>query len=382
MARRNARARRQVESYAHEGKERVNNSSVNQIAPDADRDAGAKTRAHDPHTALHLSWTGKVEHTSFDDGPKDLASTQDSVRTHNPHPTNWYIDAVRLAKALLSLAVMFLALATIPATAQQAVSTFMGPRIAPNQHCSPYERGDYRHIEPFTCAPSRSFYKAKRLVAGIHEEIGYQRTLYCGCPYERKGKSGGDLDRETCGLKARRNDERSDRLEWEHVVTAKQGSKGRACWIEGHPSCVKKNGKRFKGRPCCLKRGVDEAFRVFHNDPHNLFPTGGEINGDRWRWPFGEVRGEVREYGDCDFEVGGKPKRAEVAATARGEVARAILYVKERYGIASNLSQEELERWDRSDPPQAWECRRAALIRERTGMNQPFVERACENRKP
>ena len=82
-----------MESYAHEGKERVNNPPVKQITPDADRDAGAKTRAHDPHIAPHLSWAGKAEHTSFDDGRKDLAATQDSVQTHNPHPTNWCTDA-------------------------------------------------------------------------------------------------------------------------------------------------------------------------------------------------------------------------------------------------------------------------------------------------
>ena len=48
-----------------------------------------------------------------------------------------------------------------------------------------------------------TFAEAKRLLAGIHEDIGHLRTLYCGCPYVRKGRSGGDIDRDACVLDAR-----------------------------------------------------------------------------------------------------------------------------------------------------------------------------------
>ena len=66
MARRTTRARRQVENYAHEGKERVNNPPVGLVTPDTDPDAGAKTWAHDLHIDPYLSWAGKAEHTSFE----------------------------------------------------------------------------------------------------------------------------------------------------------------------------------------------------------------------------------------------------------------------------------------------------------------------------
>ena len=67
MARRNTRARRrQVESYAHEDKERVNNPPVGLVTPDTDPDTGTQTYAHDPHIDPHLSWAGKAEHTSFE----------------------------------------------------------------------------------------------------------------------------------------------------------------------------------------------------------------------------------------------------------------------------------------------------------------------------
>ena len=228
------------------------------------------------------------------------------------------------------------------------------------------------------CAePPDSFRAAKRLLAEVHEAISFERTVYCGCRYDRRGKSGGDLDREACGLKARRNDERSDRLEWEHVVSAWRAGKDRACWKEGHALCVKADGKRFKGRRCCVKRGVDEAFRAFHDDPHNLFPASGEINGHRSNLPFGEVGGEDREYGACDFEVGGEPRVAEPGKFVRGELARAMLYVRDRHGVPLYLWEAKVLEWHRADPPEQWECARAALILERTGLAQPYVEEHC-----
>ena len=222
------------------------------------------------------------------------------------------------------------------------------------------------------------FRVVKQLLAEVHEVIGHEHTLCCGCAYEGKGKSGGDLDREACGLKARRNDKRSDQLEWEHVVSVWRGGKDRACWKEGHALCVKADGRPFKGRRCCMKPGVDEAFRAFHNDPHNLFPASGEINGDRSNLPFGEVKGEDREYGACDFEVGGEPKRAEPGELSRGELARAMLYVRDRHGVPLYLSEAELLEWHRAYLPEPWECARAALIRERTGLAQLYVVNGTE----
>ena len=182
-------------------------------------------------------------------------------------------------------------------------------------------------------SPER-FDAAKRLLAGIHEEISHLNTVYCGCPYVRKGRSGGDVDRRTCDLKARKNEKRSDRVEWEHVVPASWFGRNRTCWTDGHVLCGKnQNGKQLKGRECCLKPGVDPDIQAAHHDPHNLFSAGGEVNGDRSAHPYGNVKGEPRTYGACDFEVGGRPKVAEPGEGVRGELARAMLYMEERYGV-------------------------------------------------
>ena len=65
MARRGGKTNRDIETYAHVGKERANNPPVGLVTPETDRDVGRKTYAHDPHLDPQLVWTGKAEHTSF-----------------------------------------------------------------------------------------------------------------------------------------------------------------------------------------------------------------------------------------------------------------------------------------------------------------------------
>ena len=66
MARRGGKTNRDIENYAHAGKERANNPPVGLVTPETDRDVERKTYAHDPHLDPQLVWTGKAEHTSFE----------------------------------------------------------------------------------------------------------------------------------------------------------------------------------------------------------------------------------------------------------------------------------------------------------------------------
>ena len=66
MAKARAPRKRDIENYAHQGKERVNNPPVGLVTPQTDQDEGCKTYAHDPHLDPRLSWTGKAEHALFE----------------------------------------------------------------------------------------------------------------------------------------------------------------------------------------------------------------------------------------------------------------------------------------------------------------------------
>ena len=66
MAKARAPRKRDIENYAHQGKERVNNPPVGLVTPETDQDAGRKSYAHDPHIDPQLSWAGKAEHSAFE----------------------------------------------------------------------------------------------------------------------------------------------------------------------------------------------------------------------------------------------------------------------------------------------------------------------------
>ncbi len=60
-------AKRKLEHYRHQDKDRANNPPVGLVTPETDRDIGAKrTYAYDPHLDPVLTWAGKAECTSFE----------------------------------------------------------------------------------------------------------------------------------------------------------------------------------------------------------------------------------------------------------------------------------------------------------------------------
>ena len=206
--------------------------------------------------------------------------------------------------------------------------------------------------------------------------IGHRVTLYCGCPYERGGDSGGDINSEPCGHATRTDETRSESVEWDHVTPASWFGAYRPCW-KGHERCVRMSGEHkgesYGKRECCYKQGVDPEFRAAFVDPHNLFPADGEVNNDRGNHAYGTVPGEPRFYGACDFEVGGAPKVAEPDKCVRGELARAMLYMKDQLGARLEMPRDVLLAWHEADPPEDWERRRAHRIEAATGLRNPYI---------
>lgn len=219
--------------------------------------------------------------------------------------------------------------------------------------------------------PPKSFSGAKKYLADLHEHIGYQTTLYCGCTYKRTTRSGGAIQPESCGLKARKNEKRAGRVEWEHVVPASWFGQTRACWKlkdEAYPACA-----GMTGRKCC--EHVNANFALAHNDPNNLFPSTGEVNGDRSNHPYGDVAGEDRHYGKCDFELGSKAegKVAEPPDSSKGAIARSMLYMAETYGVDLRIPIATLWKWNNEFPAETWEIERAEKIAQETGLSNWWV---------
>ena len=134
------------------------------------------------------------------------------------------------------------------------------------------------------------------------------------------------------------------------------------CWQEG-------------GREQC---GKVAQFKKMEGDLHNLFPSVGEVNGDRGNFQFTDMGAKPTKYGKCQMVVDFKLKLAQPPKEARGLIARAYLYMAQEYGIRLANQQRRLyEAWDRQYPVTAWECRRNELIKAEQGNDNPFVTKHC-----
>ncbi|MDD9806061.1 MAG: endonuclease [Gammaproteobacteria bacterium] len=166
---------------------------------------------------------------------------------------------------------------------------------------------------------------------------GGGETLYCGMTFTR-------------GRGARK-------LNIEHVFPMS--------WVTRALKCGRRNE--------CRKRSA--RFNRIEADLHNLYPARADINQERSSMAFGIVRGEKRRYGQCDFEVNRRKRRAEPRPAARGKIARAMFYMADRYRLTIFPRQRRLLRqWNRAHPPGADEKRRNDVIQRLQGRRNPYID--------
>ena len=214
-----------------------------------------------------------------------------------------------------------------------------------------------------------SFSKSKKLLLKLYKDNPV--PLYCSCSY--KGKKP---NLSSCGYIPKKDKKRANRIEWEHVVPAHAFGQFFSEWRDGHPKCVKKNGKKFKGRKCAEKVNVE--YRRMQADMYNLYPAIGEVNGRRSNYSMAIINGEKREFGKCDVEI--KNKKVEPKESIRGEIARTYLYMDSVYpdrGIISKKNRELFELWNQNDPVDEWECERAKRIERIQGNRNEVVMKSC-----
>ncbi len=115
-------------------------------------------------------------------------------------------------------------------------------------------------------------------------------------------------------------------------------------------------------------------FRQIESDLHNIYPAIRVVNKARSNYRFGEVAGESRQFGTCDFEVDSRKRVAEPPPRKRGEIARAMLYIAHQYQMPLHAKTERLmKQWDKEDPPSAEEKRREKIIHREQGRENKFI---------
>jgi deoxyribonuclease-1 len=120
-------------------------------------------------------------------------------------------------------------------------------------------------------------------------------------------------------------------------------------------------------------RAGSERFNHIEADLHNMYPALTDINDTRGSLRFGMIKGELRRFGACDFEV--ERGAVEPRDGARGEIARAMFYMAEEYGLTIFKKQAEmLKEWHFRDQPSKEEKRRNDIIEQIQGTRNLFID--------
>ena len=230
-----------------------------------------------------------------------------------------------------------------------------------------------------------SFSSTKKVLNNEIYTGAFKQTFYADCTYSGKGFdiqwSGCDyVPKKPFTSKGKHND-RTTRIEWEHVMPAENFGRQFSCWRDGDPECVytggKKKGERYKGRKCCEK--VSHAFREIEADPNNLVPSIGELNGDRsnYRYTQEEKNENITgQYGNVPFLVDSKNRRVYVRDGIKGDIARKYFYMWDKYKLKYSESEARMMiAWDKLDPVDENEAFINKKIQNVFGYSNPYISR-------
>lgn len=138
-------------------------------------------------------------------------------------------------------------------------------------------------------------------------------------------------------------------------------------------------GVRCGDRNQC--RRSSKRFRLIESDMHNMYPALSEVNKIRSAMSFSTIKGEkhlkLDSVSNCDFEVDFRKRRVEPRPAARGEIARAMLYMDDTYAELElfKRQREMLLKWHQADRPSNLEKKRNDVIERLQGTRNRWVDR-------
>ncbi len=210
---------------------------------------------------------------------------------------------------------------------------------------------------------AHSFPEAKRVVYQIFSS--HPKTLYCGCRFDSKHQ----VDLDSCHMSSANEKKRAHKVEIEHILAADMFGHNLVCWQN---SICKHHGKHYKGRKCCEK--MDDTFRQIESELYNLWPAVGLVNIARSNYSYGVVSNSEQFYG-CDFKINRLTREVEPSGDVKGIVARATLFMSEKYDIPLNDAKKALYiQWHKQHPPSKWEKSWASQVALIEGYRNPYYD--------
>lgn len=122
-------------------------------------------------------------------------------------------------------------------------------------------------------------------------------------------------------------------------------------------------------------RSSNGQFNRIEADLHNMYPALKYIVEAREDYKYGLINGEFREFFECDFEHDVHDKIVEPRPIARGNIARAVLYMHTEYKLPLDpTSVQMFKDWNQADLPSKDEMRRNDVIEKLQGTRNPYID--------
>lgn len=109
-------------------------------------------------------------------------------------------------------------------------------------------------------------------------------------------------------------------------------------------------------------------------DMHNLYPVNTRVEQGRRNASFGSLEGNLRQPDDLGCGTFTTFRTIEPNDKAKGNVARAYLYMFQEYRLPLFGQLELLKQWNEQDPPDAEEKARNDLIEKAQGTRNRFID--------
>ena len=202
-----------------------------------------------------------------------------------------------------------------------------------------------------------NFLDAKKIIISLFSE--YSETLYCGCGFDKRGQ----LLKQSCSVNATKYLERSNKVEMEHMFAMAHAKHHFPCWRNG-------------GRKNCQK--TDPNFNKFEAELYNLWPVVGSINARRSDYRYGEFslneKKQIGWFDSCPIYIDPMSRKVEPRNEVKGIVARANLFISDRYKISLSKQQRQLfVSWHNKFPPNDIELHWASNIAKIQGYENHYI---------
>lgn len=213
------------------------------------------------------------------------------------------------------------------------------------------------------------------------------KTIYCQASFNKMKKVTNSN-----GFESANYPNRQKKLEWEHLVPAKEFGKNFHEWTNKQKSCEEKG---LDGRNCA--KSLSQSFRFMYCDLYNIYPSIGALNAARRDFEFVEGNAEISifntlthyfsnesnkmQFGMCPIII--KDRKVVPPNHTKGIIARTYLYMDatyDKYRLKYN-KKELFKSWSKQYPVTPYECARTKLIEKNQKNQNKIVKKLCKKSK-